>query len=135
MSEPKYWKMIRIPDDERITLDIASLYEIGSIFSSRINQIGKGDRIYLEMDDFLVDTKDIKKTIKIEVAENDIVKNNGATYIKINTTPDIVKAELNNKKCPYAIIRVISSDPQTLTMYYELVDVNQLAKPLFMYLG
>ena len=130
----RYWKMIQVEDQDCITLPVGSDFELGSIMLTRIAQIGKGDRVYLDPQEFLVDTKTLDQSVKIGLSNDNIVNQNGDTFVKLSATHDIAFAELNNGKCPYSIIRIISTDPTTMTIYYELVDVNQISKPVMGYL-
>lgn len=130
----QYFKLIEIPEDELITLDYLSTYEIAHLISANIKQINQDNKIYLEPDEILIDVKDIEPEIKKNISNVDIINYNGQTYIKLTNTTDIAKAQLNKNKCPFLIVRERSRDLQNMIIYAEIKNPNTMIKPILPYL-
>lgn len=128
-----HYSIAIIPDDERLTLDQLSTFEIASILSHRISQIGKDSIIYLPEEYRYVDTSNLDDSIKKKLPESVIVRNKKGTFAKLTATADIVHGEINTNNIPFDILRIISVDDATQTIHAELVDPNKMAKPVLEY--
>jgi hypothetical protein len=124
-----------IPDDERITLDILSTFEVGQILSHRIDQIGKDFIIYLPDEHRYIKTDTLDSNIKSKIPKESIVKNANGLFVKLSTTADIVSGEINTNNIPYNICRHISTDHHKKIMWVEIVNPNLLSKPVLEYLS
>lgn len=133
--EKDYYDLHIIPDDERITLDVLSLFEVSSILSNRITQIGTDQRNYLLTENLYVDTASLSQNVKRKINPNEVITNGKGSFIKLSSTADIVKAEINTGNVPYLIHRVISRDTVNKIAYVEIVNPNKLAKPVLEYLS
>lgn len=127
------YKIIIIPDSERITLDIATTFEIASILSHRISQIGKDMIVYLPNENRYIDTNTLDPNVKKNIPASDVIKNGNGTFVKLSSTADIVAGEINTNNIPYSIYRQISIDHKEKIIYAELVDPNTLSKPVIDY--
>lgn len=127
------YKVVIIPDEERITLDIATTFEIGSILSHRISQIGKDMIVYLPDQYRYVNTDTLDATVKKNIPSSEVVKNGFGTFVKLSSTADIVAGEINTGNIPYLIYRTISVDHKEKIIWAELVDPNTLSKPVLEY--
>ena len=127
------YKIKIIPPEERLTLDIATTFEIAAILSHRISQIGKDSIVYLPDIHRYVDTNTLDANVKKKIPASDVMKNGNGTFVKLSSTTDIVSGEINTNNIPYLIIREISVDHHKKEIYAELVDPNTLSKPVLEY--
>lgn len=124
-----------IPDDQRITLDILSTFEVGQILSHRIDQIGKDFIIYLPDENRYIRTDTLDNSVKNKIPKESLVKNGNGLFVKLSTTMDIVSGEINTNNIPYNICRHISTDHQKKIIWVEIVNPNLLSKPVLEYLS
>lgn len=124
-----------IPENERITLDRLSTFEVGTIISQRISQIGKDSITYLAPEYLYINTETLDNTVKSKISKDSIVKNGEGTFVKLSTTADIVFGEINTGCIPYHIVRHISTDHNKKIIWVEIVDPNKLSKPVLEYLS
>jgi hypothetical protein len=130
MSE---YKIVIIPDEERLTLDSLTSFEIASILSHRISQIGKDMIVYLPDEYRYVNTDTLEPNIKKKIPQSDVIKNGNGTFVKLSSTADIVAGEINTNNIPYSIYRQISIDHKEKIIYAEMIDPNTLSKPVIDY--
>jgi DNA-directed RNA polymerase subunit K/omega len=133
MEGQDYYEMVIIPAEDRITLDVLSEFEIATIVSHRISQIGKGDMPYLNAQDYLVDTEGFTQDKKLSIAKEELISKDGKTFIKLSRTADIAKAELNTGKCPYLVVRTIVKNEKNKKIYAEIINPNELEKSILKY--
>jgi len=127
------YKIIIVPDEERLTLDVISSLEIASIMSNRISQITKDMVVYLPDDFRYVNTSTLNDGIKKNIPQTEVVKNGHGTFVKLSSTNDIVSGEINTGNIPYLIHRTISVDHNKRIIYVEPVDPNTLSRPVLKY--
>jgi hypothetical protein len=108
-------------------------FEIGSILSHRISQIGKDMIVYLPDEYRYINTNNLDANIKKNIPPTDVIKNGNGTFVKLSSTADIVAGEINTNNIPYLIYRQISIDHKEKIIYAEMVDPNTLSKPVIDY--
>jgi hypothetical protein len=122
-----------IPEDERITLDSLSTFEVGQIISHRIGQIGKDFITYLPNEYRYLNTETLDAGAKAKILKENVIKNGEGSFIKLSSTMDIVAGEINTGNIPYNIYRAISTDHNKKIIYAEIVNPNLLSKPVLEY--
>ena len=125
-------KVVRIPEEERITSNRASVYEISNAISKRIPMINSNYVTYVDVLTVSVDELSDKK--RAAVNPKDIIEIDGKHYVSLTSTSDIARCEINNKKSPLSLVRIISEDYVNGIIYVEIVSVNQLDIELLPYL-
>jgi len=124
-----------VPEDERLSLDILSIFEIAQILSHRITQINKDSRTFLPPEFRYINTNTLDNATKAKIPKDYIVNNGDGSFVKLSTTEDIVYGEINTGNIPYCISRHISTDHNKKIIWVELVNPNSLAKPILEYLS
>jgi DNA-directed RNA polymerase subunit K/omega len=117
-----YKKIIVVND--HITSDALSKFEIAEIIAKRVDNITKGGKINLSIEDMLIPVDERREL------GNEVVLYNGKKYVKITNTTELVKKELDLNKCPYLIERKLYEDENTLHVEYR--DPNKMIKPILL---
>lgn len=116
----EYKKIVVVND--HVSIDLLSKFEIAEIISKRVDNVTKGGKINLSIEEMLIPV-DERRDLSGEV-----VIYNGKKYMKITNTTDLVKKELNLNKCPYLIERKLYEDDANI--YVEYRDPNKMIKPI-----
>ena len=119
--------------DERITLDHATEYELSNAITTRIMEINSNFRTYLEDKDLMINMNNIEKEKQKNIQISDICSIEGQSFVKLSSTRDIARCEINMNKSPLSVIRIISEDVPNNIVYAEKVHVNDLNKPILQY--
>lgn len=119
--------------DERITLDHATEYELSNAITTRIMEINSNFRTYLDDKDLMINMADIEKEKHKNIEISDICSIGGQSFVKLSSTRDIARCEVNMGKNPLAVIRIISEDIPNNIVYAERVNINDLNKPILRY--
>jgi hypothetical protein len=114
--------------DDRITLDYSTEYEISNALTTRVKEVTATFRTYLDEDEYMVDVSDIHKDA---IKKGDLCTIDGRVWVKLTSTRDIVRCELNKKKSPLTVMRIIQEDGDTI--YAEKVNINDLHNPVLAY--
>lgn len=133
MDDNRPYKIQIIPDEDRITLDKISTFEMGQIISHRISQIGKDSVVYLPDEYRYVDASRFDPAIKKNIPAENVVKNGNGSFVKLVTTADIVYGEINTGNIPYAICRTISTDHNKRIIWVEIIDPNTTPREILKY--
>lgn len=131
MAAEEYYKIKIIPDEDRLTLDKLSSFEIGQIISHRISQIGKDKIIYLPDEYRYINANQINPTAR--VSAEDVIKNGNGSFVRLTSTCDIVYGEINTNNIPYLIMRTVSTDHQKKIVWVEIINPNEAAKEVLEY--
>ncbi|MAR56907.1 MAG: hypothetical protein CMM93_06965 [Rickettsiales bacterium] len=118
-------KIVIIKEEDRISLDRASTYEISKAISERIAMINETGELFS-------DNANLAKLDQLEggsynIKESDIIEIKGAKYIKLTSSRDLAKKEINEKKSPFTLLRIISQDKKLF--YVEVINLNDLPVP------
>ena len=136
MSGIKEWELVIIPDEERITLDIASAYESCNAVTDRMSMITSTFQTFLEPELLLVDLGKIDDSIKSKLNPDEVIKaSDGRSFIRLSNTRDIARCEVNMKKSPFSSLRILYEDIDTHKKYAEIVSINSLRKSAFTYMS
>ena len=108
-------KIVIIKEEDRISLDRASTYEISKAISERIAMINETGELFS-------DNANLAKLDQLEggsynIKESDIIEIKGAKYIKLTSSRDLAEKEINEKKSPFTLLRIISQDKK---LFYHL---------------
>jgi len=133
MEQPKYKQIIVIPEDERITLNKLSIYEQSNITTKRITMIKNNPKIFVEPDLLLVNINDIEQHKRANIQAEEVLSYAGESFVKLSSTRDIAKLEINQKKSPFSIMRIISEHEEKI--YVEIISANDLSAKLMPYLN
>src|SRR6056297_1755377 len=118
MEQPKYKQIIVIHEDERITLNKLSIYEQSNITTKRITMIKNNPKIFVEPDLLLVNINDIEQHKRANIQAEEVLSYAGESFVKLSSTRDIAKLEINQKKSPFSIMRIISEHEEKI--YVEI---------------
>jgi len=133
MEQPKYKQIIVIHEDERITLNKLSIYEQSNITTKRITMIKNNPKIFVEPDLLLVNINDIEQHKRANIQAEEVLSYAGESFVKLSSTRDIAKLEINQKKSPFSIMRIISEHEEKI--YVEIISANDLSAKLMPYLN
>lgn len=112
-----------IPPENYITPDVLSAYEIASILSLRSAAIGAGGTTFLNNDDLFIKVEDYNSNMS-----GIVVRKDDEDLVRITNTAEIVKRELNKRKCPLLIERTVhETDTEK---WVELRDPNTMLFPV-----
>lgn len=115
-----------VPAEERITLDRASKYEICNVVTDRISMIEKTFQTFLKSEDLLLDINQVEKTKLANIDANQIINYGDKSFIKLSSTRDIARCEVNKKLSPHKVLRIMRIDDNEMVIYAELVSINEL---------
>jgi len=132
MEQPKYKEIVITPEDERITLNKLSIYEQCNITTKRITMIKNNPKIFIDPNLLLINIKDIEQHKRTNIQANEVLSYAGESFVKLSSTRDIAKLEINQKKSPFSIMRIISEDEEKI--YVEIISANDLDGRLMPYL-
>jgi hypothetical protein len=76
---------------------------------------------------------DIEKEKQKNIEISDICSIGGQSFVKLSSTRDIARCEVNMGKNPLSVIRIISEDVPNNIVYAERVNINDLSKPVLQY--
>ena len=74
-----------------------------------------------------VDIVNLNNNDKKNIRQSEVVSFEDKEYVKLTSSRDIAKMELNKNKCPMSILRIIEETDTEIIA--ELVEINNLAKP------
>ncbi len=129
--EQNFMNVVIIPEENRLTIDKASLYEISNATTYIIDNISSTFKTYLPANELLVNIKELPESDKKNINPESTYVENGETYIKLSSTADIARAEINKGLRPLVVYRPIQEIENTI--YMERVDFNKLSKPIMEY--
>jgi hypothetical protein len=116
---------------ERVTLDYITEYELSNAITTRIMEINSTFQTYLDDKDLMINMNEIEKEKHKNIEVNDICSIGGQSFVKLNSTRDIARCEINLNKSPLSVVRIISEDDNNI--YAEKIAVNDLHKPVLQY--
>lgn len=122
------WNVIIIPKEEYITGDEISDYELANIIQSRVSILGLNHKLWTD-ELPVAKISELPSTKLGNIKASDIVKIGGEEFVKLFTSADIAKYEINKKKCPFKVVRVIQVNHKLNTIHIELRKVNDLIIP------
>jgi hypothetical protein len=121
-----------IEPEDRISLDYSTEYEQSNALTTRVKEIASTFRTFVEDDDLMINIDAIEKEKHKNISVDEICTIGGMSFIKLTSTRDIARCELNMKKSPIAIMRIISE--HNGIVYAEKVNINDLINPTMSYL-
>lgn len=127
-------EVVIIPDDERITNNIATEYEISNAITRRIPMLIANSTVFVDDDFVAVPIDELSQAKQDKISQNDIIKRNGNEYVRLTNSADIARFEINKKRSPLSVMRIISEDYVNKKIYVEIISVNDLVIPPLSYL-
>lgn len=123
----KHKKIIEVPQDKKITSNKITLYELTNAISTGIVRISTTGILYVEEEDLYINVDDLPEDKKKNIKSENVIEKNKGNYIKLTSTSDIAKLEINKNKCPLSVMRIIEERETELIV--EIVKINDLFKP------
>ena len=120
-------KITIIPEEKRLSRDIISIYELSNAVAQGISRIYETGETYLTERELYVDIVNLNNNDKKNIRQSEVVSFEDKEYVKLTSSRDIAKMELNKNKCPMSILRIIEETDTEIIA--ELVEINNLAKP------
>jgi len=112
--------------ENRTTLDRITNFEYAELIAKRINDIGGGSEVRVNLDDLTIPIDEYDK--KVSKTGKEIFNVDDKFFIVEDDTNHIARIELNKGKCPLLLLRKIKETDTDV--YAELVDPNFMIKPL-----
>ena len=122
-----YKEIIILPEDKDISSNRVTKYEIAQLVVEGINRLNKGFPSTLDMDDLYIDTADIN-TLTNPQGNIKLETKNGEERIKLSSSTDIARREINLGKSPFLIHRVLLDTGNKL--YVVKKNPNNMIRPI-----
>lgn len=123
----EYKQVIIVDEENDITLNKLTIYEVAQLVVAGINRLNKGFPSTLSQDELYIDVADVnilsnpQGNIKTETID-------GEERIKLTSTVDIAKREINMNKSPFLVHRVLLDTGNYC--YVVLKNPNKMIKPV-----
>lgn len=127
-------KLIIIDNENRITRNNVSSYELASSTAIAMKIIQNTFKVPLPPNMLLINTNDLSDDKKKNIDNKLIFEEGGKSYVKLTSTSDIARACINNNSYPLIIYRIIQEDKENKLLYAEKIDFNSLNKDFLPYL-
>ena len=127
LETKEYKEIIIVPEDKDLSSNRLTKFEISQLVVAGINRLNKGFPSTLELDDLYIDTTDINTltnpqgNIILEIKQ-------GKEKIKLTSSTDIAKREVNLNKSPFLITRVLLDRGDIV--YISIKNPNNMIKPV-----